>query len=278
MKREDVVKTINNLKGEEGHQKVLSVYNAQKPLPRGYKVKTTDAWCATTVSAVFLMNGYSDISECSCPQMIEKAKAKGIWVEDDAYTPKLGDVIMYDWQDSGKGDNVGVADHVGIVVSVTKSKIMVREGNKNKSIGNRDVTVNGIFIRGYITPPYEEEKKTTQKASESKKGTKGSKSSSASKKAENKPQNEVKVPYTVGKVYTIQCRSCLNVRKTPNGALVGYANLTADGKKHAYSNGALKTGTRVSCLEVKVINPTFIWMRIPSGWICCVDGAKKYVV
>lgn len=278
MKREDVVKTINNLKGEEGHQKVLEVYNSQKPLPRGYNVKNTDAWCATTVSAVFLMNGYSDISECSCPQMIEKAKAKGIWVEDDAYTPKLGDIIMYDWQDSGKGDNVGVADHVGIVVSVTKNKIMVREGNKNKSIGNRDVTVNGIFIRGYITPPYEDDKKTAQKASESKKETKESESSSVSKKAENKPQSEVKVPYTVGKVYTIQCRSCLNVRKTPNGALVGYANLTADGKRHAYSNGALKTGTRVSCLEVKVINSTFIWMRIPSGWICCVDGAKKYVV
>lgn len=278
MKRSDIVATVNALKGEEGHQKVLEVYNSQKPLPRGYKVKQTDAWCATTVSAVFLMNGYSDISECSCPKMIEKAKANGIWVEDDAYTPKLGDIILYDWQDSGKGDNVGVADHVGIVVSVTKSKIMVREGNKNKSIGNRDVTVDGIYIRGYITPPYEEEKKTTQKASEAKKETKPSKSSSASKKAENKPQNDVKTPYTVGKVYTIQCRSCLNVRKTPNGPLVGYANLTADGKKHAYQTGALKNGTKVTCLEVKVISEKNVWIRIPSGWISAIDGDSKRVI
>ena len=280
MKREDIVKTINNLKGEEGHQKILSVYNAQKPLPRGYKVKTTDAWCATTVSAVFLMNGYSDISECSCPQKIEKAKAKGIWVEDDAYTPKLGDIILYDWQDSGKGDNVGVADHVGIVVSVTKSKIMVREGNKNKSIGNRDVTVNGIYIRGYITPPYESEKKTTQKASESKKETKADKSSSTQKKAEIKPQSEVKTPYTVGKVYTINVKTALNVRKGAGTSfgLVGYANLTADGKNHAYSTGALKNGTKVTCLEVKVISENNVWIRIPSGWISAVDGDSKRVI
>ena len=155
MKRADIVSTINGLKGETGHQKILDIYNAQKPLPRGYKVKPTDAWCATTVSAVFIMNGYNKISECSCPQMIEKAKKLGIWVEDDAFTPQIGDIIMYDWQDTGKGDDTGVADHVGIVISVTKSKIVVREGNKNKSIGNRDVTVNGIYIRGYITPPYE---------------------------------------------------------------------------------------------------------------------------
>lgn len=277
MKREDIVKTIKSLEGEAGHKKVLEVYNAQENLPRGYKVKDTDAWCATTVSAVFLMNGYSDISECSCPQMIEKAKAKGIWVEDDSYTPKIGDVIMYDWQDSGKGDNKGVADHVGIVISVTKNKIMVREGNKNKSIGNRDVLVDGVYIRGYITPPYEEEK-ITKKSSPAKKETKANNSTANKKTPKSEPQSTQDAPYKIGSVYTISCRSCLNVRKTPNGALVGYANLTPDGKKHAYLNGALKTGTRVNCLEVKILKPDFVWIRIPSGWICAVDGNKKYVV
>lgn len=275
MKREDIVKTINSLKGEAGHKKVLEVYNAQKPLPRGYKVKQTDAWCATTVSAVFLMNGYCDISECSCPQMIEKAKKKGIWVEDDAYVPQIGDIIMYDWQDSGKGDDVGVADHVGIVVSVTKNKIMVREGNKNKSIGNRDVLVNGIFIRGYITPPYEAEK-----ASKTKKESKASKSSTESKKTEEKAQNKPDPTYIIGRVYTISVNTSLNVRRGPGKTYspVGFRNLTPDGKKHATPNGALKNGTRVSCLEVKVISDKNIWIRIPSGWICAVDGSKKFVI
>lgn len=276
MKRSDIVATINNLKGEEGHQKVLSVYNAQKPLPRGYKVKNTDAWCATTVSAVFLMNGYSDISECSCPQMIEKAKAKGIWVEDDAYTPKIGDIIMYDWQDSGKGDNVGVADHVGIVVSVTKNKIMVREGNKNKSIGNRDVLVNGIFIRGYITPPYEAEKASKPKE-EKKTSTKPKTSEKSKEKAPEKPQSNAY--YIIGKTYTIRVNSALNVRKGPGKgyALVGYKNLTADGKAHAYKSGALKNGTRVTVKDIKDANGT-IWLQIPSGWICAEAGDIKYVV
>ena len=279
MKREDVVKTIKGLQGEAGHKKVLEVYNAQKPLPRGYKVKPTDAWCATTVSAVFLMNGYCDISECSCPQMIEKAKKLGIWVENDAYVPQEGDIIMYDWQDSGKGDDVGVADHVGIVISVTKNKIMVREGNKNKSIGNRDVLVDGVYIRGYITPPYDDEKKTTQKASETKKQTKSSKSTPKKEKAENKPAEAVKLPYEVGKVYTVNVKTALNVRKGAGTSfgLVGYANLTADGKKHAYQTGALKNGTKVTCLEVKVISEKNVWIRIPSGWISAIDGDRQRV-
>lgn len=275
MKRTEIVQTANNLKGEEGHKKILDVYNSQKPLPRGYKVKSTDAWCATFTSAVFLMNGYSDIAECSCPQMIEKAKAKGIWVEDDAYVPQIGDVILYDWQDNGKGDDVGVPDHVGIVVSITKNRIMVREGNKNKSIGNRDVTVNGLYIRGYITPPYEAEK-----ASKPKKEQKTTNNTSSAKKPANEAQKAVKTPYVIGKTYTINVNTSLNVRKGAGKSFdkVGYANLTADGKKHAYSNGALKNGTRVTVLEVKVISEKNIWVRIPSGWISAVDGEKKYVI
>ena len=274
MKRSDIVSTINNLKGEAGHKKVLDVYNSQCPLPRGYKVKQTDAWCATTVSAVFLMNGYNKISECSCPQMIEKAKKLGIWVEDDAFTPQIGDIIMYDWQDTGKGDDVGVADHVGIVISVTKSKIVVPEGNKNKSIGNRDVTVNGIYIRGYITPPYEAEKQSKP----AKTTTKPKKTEKATEKAPAK--SESTAAYTVGKVYTIKVNTALNVRKGPgtNYALVGYANLTADGKKHSNGLSALRSGTRVTCLEVKTISPTNVWIRIPSGWISAIDGTKKRVV
>ena len=278
MKREEVVKTINNLKGEEGHKKVLEVYNSQKPLPRGYKVKPTDAWCATTVSAVFLMNGYSDISECSCPKMIEKAQKLGIWVEDDAYVPKAGDIIMYDWQDSGKGDDKGVADHVGIVIKVDKRKIMVREGNKNKTIGNRDITVDGIHIRGYITPPYDQEPKD-EKPTETKKENKATNSTQKEQKPKDAAKSGVSTPYKIGNTYTISVRTSLNVRKGAGKkyAPVGYNNLTPDGKKHALITGALKNGTKVTCLEVKT-DGSSIWIRIPSGWICAVENGKKFVV
>lgn len=99
-------------------------------------------------------------------------------------------------------------------------------------------------------------------------------------KAEEKPQSEVKSPYNVGQVYTVRVNSALNVRKGAgkNYGKVGYGNLTADGKKHAFLNGALKNGTKVTIKEVKVISETEVWVKIPSGWICAIDGAKKYVV
>ena len=155
MKRQDIVDTINSLEGQKGHEEVIKVYNAQKPLPRGYKMTMSDPWCAATVSAVFLMNGYNTFSECSCTRMIEKAKAAKLWEEKDSYKPKIGDVIMYDWDDDGKGDDKGQADHTGIVVAVTGNDFIVREGNKKKTIGNRAMKVNGKHIRGFILPPYE---------------------------------------------------------------------------------------------------------------------------
>lgn len=273
MKRSDVLHTITNLKGEEGHKKVLEVYNAQNPLPRGYKVQETDPWCATTVSAVFLMNGWDGISECSCTVMTKMAQDLGIWVEDDAYVPKTGDVILYDWQDDGKGDNMGNPDHIGIVVKVTDKKITVREGNKAKSVGNRTLDINGKYIRGYIVPPYEDDVEGDSQSLEQDVDN----LTPVEEKPEETPQTASE-RYIVDKVYTVSVRSALNVRRTPKGELVGYANLTADGKKHAFASGALKNGTRVTCLEVKTFSDSDIWIKIPSGWICAVDGNKTFVV
>ena len=109
------------------HKKIIDTYNACKPLPRSYAVKYTDAWCATFASAVGIKAGLTDIipRECSCNQFIQLAKNMGIWVENDAYTPSAGDMILYDWDDNGVGDNTGSADHIGIVVSVSGGVIKV---------------------------------------------------------------------------------------------------------------------------------------------------------
>lgn len=142
--------------GSTQHKEILAVFNNSKLCTR-YTMTTKDAWCATGVSAAFIATGLTAIFpcvECSCPNMISKAQAAGIWVESDAYVPETGDVIMYDWQDTGSGDNTGVADHVGIVESVTGSTIKVIECNKNDSVDYRLIAVNGRYIRGYITPNY----------------------------------------------------------------------------------------------------------------------------
>lgn len=65
-------------------------------------------------------------------------------------------------------------------------------------------------------------------------------------------------------VYTTTA-SALCVRKGPGTgyARVSYGGLTANAKSHAYANGCLKQGTRVTVMEVRGN-----WARIPSGWIC----------
>lgn len=138
------------------HKKIIDVYNSHKPLARGYKMKYTDAWCSTFASAVAIKAGLTDIipTECGCEKHTELFKKKGAWVEDDAYTPKAGDYIFYDWDDSGVGDDKGYADHIGIVVSVTGNTIKVIEGNMSNSVGYRNIKVNAKYIRGYGVPNY----------------------------------------------------------------------------------------------------------------------------
>ncbi len=147
------------------HKVIIDTYNAHKPLARGYKVTYTDAWCATFVSAVAIKLGYTDIipTECSCTKMIDLFKKIGSWVENDAHTPKSGDIIFYDWDDNGAGDNTGSSDHVGIVEKVSGSTITVIEGNYSNSVKRRTLSVNGRYIRGYGVPKYDAEQTAAPK-------------------------------------------------------------------------------------------------------------------
>ena len=138
------------------HKPIIDLYNSHKPLARGYAVKYTDEWCATFVSAVGIKAGLVDImpTECSCSKMISLFKKLGSWVESDAHTPKPADVCFYDWDDSGKGDNIGHPEHVGLVEKVEGDTIYVIEGNYSNSVKRRKIKVNGRYIRGYGTPNY----------------------------------------------------------------------------------------------------------------------------
>ena len=61
---------------------------------------------------------------------------------------------MYDWQDSGVGDNQGLADHVGMVERVNGNQLTIIEGNRNDSVSRRTIQVNSMYIRGYIVPNF----------------------------------------------------------------------------------------------------------------------------
>lgn len=143
-------------KGSTKHLEILDIYNGQDKLPRGYRMTVNDPWCATFVSAMAIKCGLTDIipTECSCSKMIELHKALGTWQEADDHVPEPGDLILYDWDDNGQGDNTGSPDHIGIVVRVTSGLIRVIEGNLNNSVWHRDIKVDGQKIRGYCVPNF----------------------------------------------------------------------------------------------------------------------------
>lgn len=146
------------LKESDGSYKViLDTYNSQEKLPRGYRMTTSDPWCATFVSAVAVKLGYTDImpTECSCSKMIELLKKIGSFVEADNRKPNPGELLFYDWQDNGVGENTGSPDHIGIVEKVVGNTITVIEGNYSKSVKRREIEVNGKYIRGYGVPKYD---------------------------------------------------------------------------------------------------------------------------
>lgn len=135
---------------------IIDTYNSHTPLARGYELKYTDEWCAGFVSAVAIATGNTDNVplEVSCPRMIQIAQNMGIWQENDGHVPSPADIILYDWDDSGNGDNTANPDHVGIVESVSNGVITVIEGNMSEKVGRRSLDVDGRYIRGFITPEY----------------------------------------------------------------------------------------------------------------------------
>lgn len=138
------------------HLEMLAIYNAQRPLPRGTRMLASWPWCAAFVSTVSLQCGLRDImpTECGCPGMVRLYQELGRWVEDDAYVPSPGDVIFYDWHDSGVGDNAGQPDHVGIVTSCDGQTMTIIEGNCDNAVKTRTLAVNARFIRGFGVPDF----------------------------------------------------------------------------------------------------------------------------
>lgn len=77
--------------------------------------------------------------------------------ENDAHVPKLGEAVVYDWDDNGVGDNRGYSDHIGIVTQLNgTSSFTVTEGNMSGGkVGTRTMQVNGKYIRGFICPDFD---------------------------------------------------------------------------------------------------------------------------
>ena len=152
--RERVVKQAQSWLGwgehDGSHRLILDIYNRIDPLPRGYRMRDTDPWCAAFVSAVGAACGLCDIifPECACDPMITAFKAAGRWIGDSRYAAKPGDIIFYDWN----GDRS--SDHVGIVESSGASCYQIIEGNYSDAVKRRVITRGNGQIIGFGLPDY----------------------------------------------------------------------------------------------------------------------------
>ena len=145
------------VEGDAVHQDILAYYNTYEPLAFDYHMSTADAWCAAFTSAVWIRAGIAPYicTECGCGRFIDFAEQYHIWTESDGYVPKVGDAIIYNWSDSGYGECVTGADHVGLVTAVDGNNFVVTEGNTGDGVvDSHDRVVNQTYIRGYITPNY----------------------------------------------------------------------------------------------------------------------------
>lgn len=160
--RQKVVDLVTSWLGKKesdgSYKSIIDIYNSYTgTFPRGTKMQYGWAWCACTWSALAIKLGYTDIMpiEISCYYLIVAAKRMGIWVEQDSYVPKPGDAVLYDWDDNGTGDNTGNPDHIGTVVEVNGSVMVIVEGNYSNAVKKRTLSINGRYIRGFVCPHYD---------------------------------------------------------------------------------------------------------------------------
>lgn len=154
--------------GSARHKDLVDTFNRVKP--HGEVGNYRCAWCAITVTAWLIKAGYTPKNmpmSYNCGTLISDAKRLGVWVEKDSFHPSLGDLVIYYWSDSGKGDCTSGASHVGMVCEIGKNTFTVIEGNKgsNSTVGLRTLEYNARYIRGFCHLNYQSGSKITYRPS-----------------------------------------------------------------------------------------------------------------
>jgi len=186
---------------------------------------------------------------------LSRANAETWYAHKDGYsrgkTPKLGAIVV--WAKGKVGNSKDGAGHVAVVEQIHSngSFTVSQSGYTGKkrfwtSTIPKSGYLKGYTFLGFIYLPI----------------STGSSSSTSS--------GSIKV----GGTYTL--RANMKVRTGPG---TGYrwkkrSELTTMGRAYSQNqtNAVLKTGTRVTCMQI-IGN----WMKIPSGWICIRSGGAVYI-
>lgn len=133
-------------------------YNTIKPLPRGYRLKCSDEWCAAFLSYLSFKRGSLAAlpAECSCVQMRKKLLENGateIKAKSDTDL-KAGDIVFYRFKKASP-THVGIIDSYPRVSGVKGRMWKVLEGNKNETVDFRYIHFNDKTVHSFIRPAWE---------------------------------------------------------------------------------------------------------------------------
>lgn len=205
-------KFVGAKQGSKKHREIVDTFNSVKP--DGEVMNYTAPWCAASVTAWAIKTlGKTDAGKVypldyNCGRLIDKARKKKTWIENDDYKPTAGDLIIFNWT-GGPGQIKIGADHVGVVEKVADGFIHTIEGNYTRAavVGRRAFPVGWEYIRGFISPACATITSETNKESA-------------------KPQKSAKTKNSVpgGVLYRVNSWNGLNVRKGPGA---GYKIITA---------------------------------------------------
>lgn len=147
-KREQVVDVASaeiGVSEPSGDDKYISWYNQAT----GSRLGMSVSWCAIFVSWVLRMAGVPETlapNYCSCTSAMTIFKEKGTWRDRRDYTPKMGDLIFFDWD-----SKPSVSEHTGIVESIDPVYVHTIEGNTgNGTVARKKYKLTSSNIIGYV--------------------------------------------------------------------------------------------------------------------------------
>ncbi|MDO5295224.1 MAG: CHAP domain-containing protein [bacterium] len=146
---------VSNMLGQMGDMVGLSENNPEEAAKindvtnrSGIDCQTTP-WCAAYAMNKLDENGVLDTSSCPnvnyCPTIENWGKDQNIWEKQgNGYTPRPGDGVLFDWEQDG------VSDHIGVIEKVADGKIYTIEGNSGDAVSRREYDLNSEEVRGYL--------------------------------------------------------------------------------------------------------------------------------
>ncbi len=101
-------KMLDTARGELGNVEATNhndgaILKYPKAFGRG-----SEAWCADFVSWVSKNSG-GKMNNPYCPSIVNELKSQGTWKTSN---PKVGDLVLFDWDDDGKADHIGLVEKV----------------------------------------------------------------------------------------------------------------------------------------------------------------------